>query len=191
MNGLSPRVRGNLNKLQMTDIEYPGLSPRVRGNHRSLPLTDTKQAQGLSPRVRGNLKDTQVGVTIRQTVYPRVCGGTIGRSGRATESSRGSIPACAGEPYEVLFSYHHWSDDGLSPRVRGNPLGIKHSVGSHRSIPACAGEPYTSALHGSKPPDQGSIPACAGEPLRYLCLPGRSKVYPRVCGGTTWKRQVF
>ena len=90
-----------------------------------------------------------------------------------------SIPACAGEP--PLYAITHppiWvyprvcggtqslfdvdSDtEGLSPRVRGNPV----------------------------PPDsptreEGSIPACAGEPDVLVHPRARIEVYPRVCGGT-------
>ena len=50
---------------------------------------------------------------------------------------------------------------GLSPRVRGNLMGIRQSGSGSGSIPACAGEP---------------IPRGAGR--------GRGRVYPRVCGGT-------
>ena len=50
---------------------------------------------------------------------------------------------------------------GLSPRVRGNPLAGRQTVWGWGSIPACAGEPL--ALHQE---------AVMGE------------VYPRVCGGT-------
>ena len=52
---------------------------------------------------------------------------------------------------------------GLSPRVRGNL--------------AAAGEHYL---------DLGSIPACAGEPAALLVPHNRSRVYPRVCGGTLY-----
>ena len=31
---------------------------------------------------------------------------------------------------------------GLSPRVRGNPVGNRNGVCLGGSIPACAGEPY-------------------------------------------------
>ena len=51
---------------------------------------------------------------------------------------------------------------GLSPRVRGNHL----SDGAAETV--C-----------------GSIPACAGEPFCIAALKGLSRVYPRVCGGTT------
>ena len=53
------------------------------------------------------------------------------------------------------------SAGGLSPRVRGNPVGAVGKPVAQRSIPACAGEP--AAL------------------WRKACAEG---VYPRVCGGT-------
>ena len=72
-----------------------------------------------------------------QEVYPRVCGGT----GRPVVAAGGQ--------------------EGLSPRVRGNPW---------RPIP-----PH---------PNDRSIPACAGEPTRYRHPMIYREVYPRVCGGT-------
>ena len=51
--------------------------------------------------------------------------------------------------------------EGLSPRVRGNPDAAENG-------PGCG----------------GSIPACAGEPTSGACTGCRSRVYPRVCGGT-------
>ena len=51
---------------------------------------------------------------------------------------------------------------GLSPRVRGNPDVITYAEIAQRSIPACAGEPGTATPNGAT-----------------------SRVYPRVCGGTT------
>ena len=50
---------------------------------------------------------------------------------------------------------------GLSPRVRGNPLLLPRT-----------------------PRRPGSIPACAGEPKPACPRHRRSRVYPRVCGGT-------
>ena len=50
-------------------------------------------------------------------VYPRVCGGTLLTG--------------AGVSYA----------EGLSPRVRGNPVRSKAAASAGRSIPACAGEP--------------------------------------------------
>ena len=111
---------------------------------------------GLSPRVRGNL----------------------GSASQYAFMAR-SIPACAGEPYieksmvedcEVYprvcggTTWRAWMLRlicGLSPRVRGN-------------LP----------IHNRDTVHTGSIPACAGEPRLLRLIRGRSRVYPRVCGGT-------
>ena len=50
---------------------------------------------------------------------------------------------------------------GLSPRVRGNLIRF----GTYKSA-------------------NGSIPACAGEPICVEVAFCKTKVYPRVCGGT-------
>ena len=51
---------------------------------------------------------------------------------------------------------------GLSPRVRGNLSALSPPACAHRSIPACAGEPGWSEEQTES-----------------------TKVYPRVCGGTS------
>ena len=142
---------------------------------------------------------TKAAAIPRAVVYPRVCGGTQGDGlkgdlarglsprvrGNLWGESRwpicsGSIPACAGEPplpplvggkYGVYprvcggtqMVARLWTpEQGLSPRVRGN-RGVDPGPGvGGRSIPACAGEP----------------PSVCG----WTSL---SRVYPRVCGGTT------
>ena len=89
-----------------------------------------------------------------------------------------SIPACAGEPPpngtgggkggvypRVCGGNHIWPqwgirNHGLSPRVRGKPLGARCRRRATRSIPACAGETGFD---------------------RIACRP--EWVYPRVCGG--------
>ncbi len=113
-------------------------------------------AEGLSPRVRGN-------------PFPRP----------APRRCRRSIPACAGEPtgccrWPSLHGVYprmcggtiddtteDYYIQGLSPRVRGNPMQCH-----------CAG------------PAGGSIPACAGEPTLPTTASCWTPVYPRVCGGT-------
>ena len=152
--GLSPRVRGNLGAwpdgdgrrgsipacageppLDWCGRRRPRVYPRVCGGTPH-SVDAALYYDGLSPRVRGNQRRP----------------GSIGLTGR-------SIPACAGEPNEIrqwaslLWVYPRvcggtsrdeflgHSCSGLSPRVRGNPVG---DLGSHRclrSIPACAGEP--------------------------------------------------
>ena len=111
---------------------------------------------GLSPRVRGNLllsgqhylclrsipactgePRVRAASTRQLSVYPRVYGGT------------------------VRFDYRRLYQDGLSPRVRGNP----------------------DRNQASKYND-GSIPACTGEPVRMTRADVAAWVYPRVYGGT-------
>ena len=156
--GLSPRVRGNPERQQITPNEWIGRAmvyPRVYGG------TGGEQCSalgldGLSPRVRGN----------RQQRRPRR------RRGR-------SIPACTGEPGPTrTIPSHTWvyprvyggtyvelwdrgAALGLSPRVRGNPLQQRRRRPAGRSIPACTGEPRFISSCGS------------------VC-----RVYPRVYGGT-------
>ena len=55
-----------------------------------------------------------------EEVYPHVCGGTKDNGAAVTEF------------------------DGLSPRVRGNPIVSDPMYGITGSIPTCAGEPITT-----------------------------------------------
>ena len=91
---------------------------------------------------------------------------------------------------------------GLSPRVRGNPIGLERARTHYGSIPACTGEPPPSPegalmVTGLSPrvrgnlrhvrtrADQGgSIPACTGEPSMRCAPIAIMEVYPRVYGGT-------
>ena len=173
-SGLSPRVRGN----RMQSVQQPvcigsipacagepphivtrgdsiGVYPRVCGGTNA-PRTAMTIAQGLSPRVRGNPQ-----INVRRVYAQR------------------SIPACAGEPLWLrrrmlsrrvyprvcggtsTDAVHTMRQPGLSPRVRGNPNTTRPVMYQVRSIPACAGEPRSAGPPG-----------------------GRSRVYPRVCGGT-------
>ena len=190
-----PRVCGGTAIKAFGDEARKGLSPRVRGNL-TLPRL-LRNAPGSIPACAGEPIRVPC-VVISISVYPRVCGGTIGIDG--LESKAG----------------------GLSPRVRGNLHYTRYIRGDKRSIPACAGEPPTfvrvrnelsvyprvcggtnesnvrkRSFTGLSPrvrgnPVQdggerlacGSIPACAGEPTAYTSPVHTSKVYPRVCGGT-------
>ena len=116
---------------------------------------------GLSPRVRGNLLSCSI-----------------------ARSVKGTIPACAGEPFHALKQNDAIGDyprvcggtsttavtmepcAGLSPRVRGN-LGAS-GVGEEVN---------------------GTIPACAGEPCRRLRRDCPLRDYPRVCGGTMLEKK--
>ena len=173
-HGLSPRVRGNPDRgigQQQQRRSIPACAgepvlarpvclvdqvyPRVCGGTRCRTGVND-QGEGLSPRVRGN----QSG------------------SDRISDSQR-SIPACAGEPrsasdfFGLPWVYPRvcggtsptrrqtYCPDGLSPRVRGNPMVMGQNCVKQWSIPACAGEPWPF-------------------PERWY----RPQVYPRVCGGT-------
>ena len=233
-----------------------GLSPRVRGNRDRVYVKSL--TRGSIPACAGEPQRLQPNRSLFQ-VYPRVCGGTqqtagrnlyhlglsprvrgnLARTWRASWARR-SIPACAGEPvgfpspYEGNRVYPRvcggtdsrstplQTPPGLSPRVRGNRQRLRRRTDGRGSIPACAGEPAVSMaawmrasvyprvcggtyyitikiccqaglsprVRGNRNVDLprtvgiGSIPACAGEPRTPGALASRSRVYPRVCGGT-------
>ena len=172
--GLSPRVRGNRQRTAVresrnrsipactgepvatgNDLVSGQVYPRVYGGTLHSSPTSAP-VSGLSPRVRGNL-------------HRRANVGQV----------RGSIPACTGEPSRLscvcpwLAVYPRvyggtWQsllevagEQGLSPRVRGNPQ-LRAEVHLRR----------------------GSIPACTGEPRTQRTPSLPVPVYPRVYGGT-------
>ena len=172
--GLSPRVRGNLDSAAPEDVwdrsipacaGEPSRWKAGRGTARVYPRvcggtwsrrSMTPPGVGLSPRVRGNRALVEWGRNggwsipacagepdpyglppSASLVYPRVCGGTNAKPPNTTS----------------------WQ--GLSPRVRGNPVFCPALSAASRSIPACAGEPPVA-----------------------LSIQNRREVYPRVCGGT-------
>ena len=109
---------------------------------------------------------------------------------------------CGGTPSILARLY---SQQGLSPRVRGEPLSLTQLPRHSQVYPrVCGGTNLNKSLaaeiQGLSPrvrgtiaaalladSRDGSIPACAGEPLlqtRRTCL---AWVYPRVCGGTEYE----
>ena len=190
-----PRVCGGTHVRTFAEPFRQGLSPRVRGN---LDVNEAKELpRGSIPACAGEpAAGGRRGAGNR--VYPRVCGGTrpsrflappvSGLSPRVRgnppqRQRRGqptrSIPACAGEPdflglgFGLSAVYPRVCGgtagaaidiaerQGLSPRVRGNLPVAPKILGWLRSIPACAGEPDPPA----QPRDAAGV-------------------YPRVCGGT-------
>ena len=159
----------------MTAQDFKGLSPRVRGNRDR--LAPARQGIGSIPAGAGEPRTTPRRAG-NSRVYPRGCGGTFrevfadevggGLSprvrGNPIDARRGiadagSIPAGAGgtgvrPPKAFRFQ-------GLSPRVRGNPTICRCSCVS-----------------------SGSILAGAGEPIGCATSSARVKVYPRGCEGT-------
>ena len=195
--GVYPRVCGGTPDFGIRPFVAPGLSPRVRGN--LARLEPARNRRGSIPACAGE----PINRLIRETttaVYPRVCGGTRlffdfrkscgGLSPRVRgnrvhrveiENLPGSIPACAGEPYPVKRGRYlnevyprvcggtigyvpkDLVHDGLSPRVRGtNSLNRSHH-------PDYGLSPRVRGNRGCNPasPRCGrSIPACAGEPKK-------------------------
>ena len=172
-----PRVCGGTSYGRAILRPLLGLSPRVRGNRWS---DWSRPHHGRSiPACAGEPSPARPWPP-RQSVYPRVCGGTY-------------------QPCLTTRAFH-----GLSPRVRGNRCLRRLIRSRPRSIPACAGEPVSfgrqalayrvyprvcggtgsphslpTARWGLSPRVRGnrkeypqndihprSIPACAGEPER-------------------------
>ena len=172
LQGLSPRMRGNHRHKFRWQLAR-GLSPRMRGNP-PRSCVSIPGSPGLSPRMRGNRSEDGVclagglsprmrgnltDVGCRSRVYPRACGGT-------PAWTASPWPAWHGWVYPRACGGTRTSPDrptcpakGLSPRMRGNPVGSA-SWTSPGSIPAHAGEPKASA---------------------------QARVYPRACGGTTFR----
>ena len=114
-----PRVCGGTPSLN--SIRYPvaGLSPRVRGNQ-FFDVHDSLRERSI-PACAGEPFRVMTRLSVL-TVYPRVCGGT-------------GMSAC-----------DLGTQEGLSPRVRGNHGQSPPNRQLLRSIPACAGEPRPGCL---------------------------------------------
>ena len=237
--GLSPRVRGNRHHQGLRLAVY-GSIPACTGEP-STPFARATRRQ-VYPRVYGGTADGSVVSETVNGLSPRVRG-NLGDEPHKMLGVR-SIPACTGEPSLRCFSHHmRWVyprvyggtlglvlaadlEDGLSPRVRGNPTRLDSMGQDTRSIPACTGEPadrqrryplrgvyprvyggtYTrnptrAKQNGLSPRVRGnlsvgdtqyqerrSIPACTGEPLLSEIFRGVKAVYPRVYGGTLGQR---
>ena len=109
-----PRVCGGTPVAVVEAVGGAGLSPRVRGNRERSGVVAV--AAGSIPACAGEPKRRCRRYSV-SWVYPRVCGGTVAKENRKTQSK------------------------GLSPRVRGNlPCRGRGRIGQG-SIPACAGEP--------------------------------------------------
>ena len=174
--GLSPRVRGNPT-FEHFKSQINRSIPACAGEPGGRRGSDL--ASGVYPRVCGGTPGDGPGLSCAGGLSPRVRGNHTIRP-TAFQHPR-SIPACAGEPQSSIVSQgtgrvyprvcggtDHGNaavklNDGLSPRVRGNP-----------------------GIADPERVNKGSIPACAGEPDLRIPLPGRMGVYPRVCGGTQW-----
>ena len=174
MEGLSPRVRGNLlsrclssalagsipaSAGQPSIFRNEGAGQRVyprecgatlrHCHHEALEL-------GLSPRVRGNLVPSRA-----RAIFYRSIPASAGQPSR----NESSLPTYRVYPRECGATWPCVRTErlaaGLSPRVRGNLSGNRRGRVS-----------------------TGSIPASAGQPDCPSGMPSAGTVYPRECGAT-------
>ena len=171
--GVYPRVCGGTCSVNALFTALPGLSPRVRGNRSQ--HVPSGEDNGSIPACAGE-PAKRVPLQRQDRVYPRVCGGTLGRSGAGAVcqglSPRvrgnlgqaalgpGSIPACAGEPSakrtrpgETRVYPRVCGGTERISKVRHDTAGLSPRVRGNRRTTI----PCTSS--------SGSIPACAGEPV--------------------------
>ena len=117
-------------------------------------------------------------------VYPRVCGGTI-RSALGHAKENGLSPRVRGNPHQPLPSV---AGTGVYPRVCGGTVSAGDGGGEVAGL-----SPRVRGNLGLDPGvdgNRGSIPACAGEPLPLGTDAEYARVYPRVCGGTAYIRNA-
>ena len=174
VEGLSPRVRGNLAK-PLRKVGRVRSIPACAGEPRAKP--PFPGSTQVYPRVCGGTCNDQLRVEQRIGLSPRVRGNLFGRYEQA--AGPGSIPACAGEPASPTDRSFR---PAVYPRVCGGTIA---AVLSCRNVTGLS--PRVRGNHEARYADHGSagsIPACAGEPRRVFVCRGALEVYPRVCGGT-------
>ena len=133
----------------------PTVDPRVRGGSSSSSTT-AEPSSGRSPRARG-----------KQEIALARCG------------EHGSIPACAGE---AVRRRQRARPVPVDPRVRGgSEKTMTRDVFPHGRSPRARGKRHP-CRHSRQP--ERSIPACAGEARNQRAEGKRTRVDPRVRGGS-------
>ena len=175
--GLSPRVRGNRLRQNGGGVRKGSIPACAREPRR----TSRRQSPGqVYPRVCGGTARLWAAGRAVDGLSPRVRGNRVGRHpGRARPRS---IPACAGEPRAPTSRICSVS---VYPRVCGGTRRQRQIARSGQGLsPRVRGNPLESTVCGE---GKRSIPACAGEPVGSMMTRRRVSVYPRVCGGTGGK----
>ena len=188
-----PRMCGEHQKFDTTQIARLGSSPHVRGAHQH----DRVRAHdgGIIPACAGSTKTSQAATTSTRD-HPRMCGehaaGTPtprpslgssphvrGARGKARDGIHvlGIIPACAGSTHNIcILTSSYWDH----PRMRGEHASMHACVqGIPGSSPHVRGAPTACRIRSAL---VGIIPACAGStrPLAWRAVP--SGDHPRMCG---------
>ena len=151
---LSPRVRGN-RPTHHGITNHRRTIPACTGEPR--PGPPAAGAAPDYPRVYGGTEGWHELYRIREGLSPRVRGNR--QHGQRLADEGWTIPACTGEPRQGPVSAQRPQDyprvyggttpqpcwrrrpKGLSPRVRGNPRGVRGGRHQGGTIPACTGEP--------------------------------------------------
>ena len=191
-----PRACGGTREYRACWCGREGLSPRLRGNLDL--LEDFGHGLGSIPAPAGEPCGESPGPA-GGPVYPRACGGTASTSrsrlpitglsprlrgnqvAPAKGRSRcGSIPAPAGEPRTPVPGP---APPPVYPRACGG-TGVNYALNTNQEglSPRLRGNLRTT--HAGLTCD-GSIPAPAGEPCSLWSVKATTRVYPRACGGTT------
>ena len=210
-----PRACGGTTPHLRAAVCVQGLSPRMRGNlGREAYIAASR---GSIPAHAGEPIAVDVG-PFASWVYPRACGGTardgarqggsVGLSPRMRGNrqrsiwwhvGQGSIPAHAGEPGG---HYTPTRRGGVYPRACGGTSVPRVPAECRWVYPRACGGTQVRQLRpdlrqGLSPRMRGnrvratntnavtgSIPAHAGEPVPTWRVGSASRVYPRACGGT-------
>ena len=208
MLGLSPRVRGNLSR-RGRGAAASGSIPARAGE--PLPPCRGSQPSAVYPRACGGTAPRLSRYARMSGLSPRVRGNLV--AGVPSQLVERSIPARAGEPFTrhacppgnpvypracggtADLTETMVSTSGLSPRVRGNPLGAGGVLFAPRSIPARAGEPASANAVRTAPPVYPR--ACGGTYSWAAPMMGMSGLSPRVRGNrpnptrpTCWRRSI-
>jgi len=170
--GLSPHVRGS-----------PGLFLLDSRNVRSIPACagkpGAKPTKGtikmVYPRMCGEAPIAAKGHRTVRGLSPHVRGSRFTWQGTCLRD--GSIPACAGKPNRPSTAILALR---VYPRMCGEACAVRDGAGNARGLsPHVRGSPVGG---GGGQQAHGSIPACAGKPDSPLSSRELSRVYPRMCG---------
>ncbi len=190
-----PRMRGGTSATRRGLPSQMGLSPHARGNHggsgagvwalRPIPACAGEpgaeslggSAVGAYPRMRGGTARQQPARQLVMGLSPHARGNPASKG--CSINSLGPIPACAGEPADLM---HGSTSPWAYPRMRGGTIALSPEGTDLMGLsPHARGNQH---VHWVVAAGQGPIPACAGEPWSTSWHSQKSRAYPRMRGGT-------
>ncbi len=172
--GLSPRARGNQG-FYSESRHWKGTIPACTGEPQE--SESGTAVAGDYPCVHGGTSQKNDADARPEGLSPRARGNPAQLSARRV--SVGTIPACTGEPLHHRLRYRSHRD---YPRVHGGTAA--------RALDAQTDEGLSPRARGNLgalvvlPNEAGTIPACTGEPARRRLTTCARRDYPRVHGGT-------